>query len=286
MFFWKNFFFHIYYLQMMEVSDYTQVLNGRYNKKQLRPNHASFFPYPLICVIVGPSGSGKTNLMLNFLMKRGLLDYKDVYIYSKSLNQDTYENLRKYFKEYENAIEVYYRFSNKPHLVRKLKDEYEKLCDFIRAGVGPTDKIAYFLQDDSKVPNPSELDQTKNHILVLDDVMLENQSKMTAYFTRERHGSVSTFYLVQSFYKIPKHDIRENATLFILFNGICNKTLKSFHEEKVINDMNFDEFQSFCEAAWSKKHGFVMINFKADNPGRYLANGKRTIHPKHGQTNK
>ena len=81
------------------------------------------------------------------------------------------------------------------------------------------------------------------------------------------------FYLCQSLHKIPKHCIRENANVFILFKQ-DDKTLKYFHEAHISGDMDFKEFrEKFCDDAWSTKHGFVAINlWEEAHCGRYIGN--------------
>ena len=108
--------------------------------------------------------------------------------------------------------------------------------------------------------------------MIFDDVMNADQTKIKDYFCRGRHNNVNVFYLCQSLHKIAKHCIRDNANVFILFHQ-DDKTLKYFHETHVSGDMDFDEFKEFCDKAWNKKHGFVVLNLWEDPYcGRYLSN--------------
>ena len=62
-------------------------------EKFLYPNH------PVRCIITGPSECGKsiflTNLILNIIN-----EYDNIYIYSPSLHQDSYQKLIKCFSNY------------------------------------------------------------------------------------------------------------------------------------------------------------------------------------------
>ena len=108
--------------------------------------------------------------------------------------------------------------------------------------------------------------------MVFDDVMNADQTTIKDYFCRGRHNNVNVFYLCQSLHKIAKHCIRDNANVFILFHQ-DDKALKYFHEMHISGDMEFKEFKQFCDEAWTKKHGFVVINLWEDsNCGRYIAN--------------
>ena len=61
----------------MEIIDYS----NRFSTSNHKVNHAPFFPKNIFCVIAGPTSCGKTNLLLNFLLDEGVLDYHNVYIY-------------------------------------------------------------------------------------------------------------------------------------------------------------------------------------------------------------
>jgi hypothetical protein len=235
----------------MEITDYTK----EFNVPASCGMHSIIYPKNIFCVIAGSTGSGKTNLMLNFLKKEKLLNYNHVYVYSSTLYQPAYEYLREYYTTLENII-----LHNTGQVVK-------------------IDSQDFFDADD-EILNPSKLDKSKNHIMIFDDVMLMDQSVIKDYFCRGRHNSVSIFYLCQSLHKIAKHCIRENANMFILFRQ-DDKTLKYFHETHISSDMDFVEFKQFCDAAWSKKHGFVVINIWDEAYcGRYWSNYNNIYVPK------
>ena len=50
-------------------------------------------------LIIGKSGCGKRNLLLNFLLRDGWLDYDNLYIFGKSLFQPEYVILKKAYEE-------------------------------------------------------------------------------------------------------------------------------------------------------------------------------------------
>src|SRR5271169_5987749 len=232
----------------MEIPDYSK----EFNLPECKNKHAILFPKNIFCVIAGSTGSGKTNLMIHLLKKESLLNYSDVYVYSSTLHQPAY----KYLKEY-----------------------YGDLEQFIKYKTNQTVKVGHFLDADEGIVNPSELDNSKNHVMIFDDVMLEDQTVIKDYFCRGRHNNVNVFYLCQSLHKIAKHCIRENANIFILFKQ-DDKTLKYFHETHISGDMDFNEFKQFCDGAWNKKHGFVVINIWDDAYcGRYWANYNEVYTP-------
>ena len=237
----------------MAIIDYS-----KYYKKTLNTaKHAPFFPKNIFAVIAGSTGCGKTNLLVNLLFNKGYLDYGSVYIYSPTLYQPAYQYVKERYKETENAI-----WANCKKKVT----------------------IGHFFDVDEEIKDPKELNSNINHVMVFDDVMLSDQTKIKEYFCRGRHNNVNVFYLCQSLHKIAKHCIRENANVFVLFHQ-DDKTLKYFYETHVSGDMDFKEFKKFCDNAWSKKHGFVVINiWEEPFCGRYISNYEDIYTPEN--TNK
>src|SRR5271163_1856937 len=119
----------------------------------------------------GATGCGKTNLMIHLLKEKQLLNYSDVYVYSSTLYQPSYEYLKNY---------------------------YETLENFIKHKTGKLVKVAHFLDADEEILDPSTLDKNQNHIMIFDDVMLKDQTQIKDYFCRGRHNNVNVFYLCQS----------------------------------------------------------------------------------------
>ena len=170
-----------------------------------------------------------------FAIKKQELNYRDVYIYSPTIHQPAYVYLRKSYEAMERFME------NKTKQPVKIANFFD-----------PSDEKTTLL-------DPIELDKNQNHVMVFDDVMLEDQTMIKKYFCSGRHNNVNVFYLVQSLHKIAKHCIRENANMFILFKQ-DDRALKYFYETHLSGDMDFKEFKQFCDDAWTKKHGFVVIN--------------------------
>ena len=214
--------------------------------------HASFLPRNIFCVIAGATGCGKTNLLLNFLLEDDILDYSDVYIYASTLHQKAYKYLKEYYNDLETTIKNKYNISI---------------------------TLAHFFDTDDKIINPSQLDPLKNHVIVFDDVMLDDQTKIKEYFCKGRHNNVNIFYLCQSYYKIAKHCIRDNANTFILFRQ-DDKTMKYFYDTHISGDMDFKEFKKFYDNSWIKQYGFIVINLW-DKPycGKYTSNYKDIYIP-------
>src|SRR5271157_1184563 len=85
----------------MNVIDYSKQFKKSNNNCG---KHSPIFPKNIFCVMAGSTGSGKTNLMIHFLKQKQLLNYSDVYLYSSTLYQQSYQYLKEYYEPLENLI--------------------------------------------------------------------------------------------------------------------------------------------------------------------------------------
>ena len=54
--------------------------------------------------------------------------------------------------------------------------------------------------------------------VVFDDMLLSKQeSNMDLFFTRGRHNNIDIYYISQSYFHLPKNNIRNNSNIFILY---------------------------------------------------------------------
>ena len=130
-------------------------LNTNYSKCFAISNdvakHAPLLPKHVVCVISGSTGCGKTNLLLNLLLKESVLDYDRIYIFCPTIHQPAYQYLKDYYNNLENII--------------------RKRCN-------RTVQIVYFFENDEDLMDPSELDPNSNHIMIFDDCLLKDQTKI------------------------------------------------------------------------------------------------------------
>ncbi|KYN08180.1 hypothetical protein ALC62_00835 [Cyphomyrmex costatus] len=185
--------------------------------------HGPALPSSIRCIICGPSNCGKTNMLLSLIESPHGLRSENVYVYSKSLFQPKYRYLEELLESIDDI--GYYAFSNNGDVIP-----------------------------------PSEA--LPNSIFVFDDVACDKQNTIREYFARDRHASVDCFYLCQTYAKIPKHLIRDNANLLILFkqDGTNLKHIYNDHEK----------FCTLCHLCWQRKYGFVVMDKdSALQNGRY-----------------
>ncbi|KAK9731984.1 Poxvirus A32 protein [Popillia japonica] len=159
-------------MRFVKQNDSIEVLNYDTGAHVGSRRHGTLLPNTVRCIIVGSSASGKTNLMLSLLFHENGLRFVNLYVYSKSLYQPKYELLNE-----------------------------------IMSNVKEATYFPYKENDDILDPEEAQL----NSIFIFDDVACDKQDKIRAYFSMGRHKSVDCFYLCQSYARIPKHLIRDNA---------------------------------------------------------------------------
>jgi len=139
---------------------------------------------------------------------------------------------------------------------------------YLKNLLAPIEEIGYFTySNNSDIVSPS--DALPNSIFIFDDVACDKQDVIREYFSMGRHADVDSFYLCQTYAKIPKHLIRDNANLLILFkqDGI---NLKHVYNDHVNTDMSYEDFCELCRNCWRQKYGFLVIDKdSALTDGRY-----------------
>lgn len=203
------------------------VQNIEHEKNEIK-RHGKLLPNSIRCIIVGPSNSGKTNVMITLLVHKNGLRYENVYVYSKSLFQPKYQLLEKAMKRIKGM--GYFPYAENTSIV--------KACD-----------------------------ARPNSIFIFDDVACDKQDCMRDYFSMGRHKHIDSFYLCQTYTRIPKHLIRDNANFILLFKQ-DDINLKHVYEEHIGTDMSFNRFRNFCAHCWKDDYGFVVID-KDSKLGRF-----------------
>lgn len=192
--------------------------------------HGPLLPNTVRGIVCGPSNCGKTNVVISMLESPNGMRFENVYVYSKSLQQPKYQYLEKLLSSVENV--GYFPFSH-----------------------------------NSDVIPPNEA--LPNSIFIFDDVACDKQDVIREYFSMGRHSKVDSLYLCQSYARIPKHLIRDNTNLLLLFKQ-DSMNLHHVYNDHVNTDMTFEQFNELCAECWQQNYGFVVID--KDSPmhrGRY-----------------
>lgn len=226
-------------LPIQNVDDKFKSTNGRKGGSDRR-RHGTLLPNTIRCIICGPSNCGKTNVLISLLVHPNGLHFANVYIYSKTLAQDKYQYL-------ENILK-------------------------------PIKKLGYYtFTSNDAVLSPSEV--KPNSIMIFDDVICDKQNNIMAYFCMGRHNGVDCFYLTQTYTRVPKHLIRDNANLLIVFKQDDTNLKHIYNDYGIGCDMKFDEFRDVCYKIWREKYQFLVIDADSDvDKGRYRKGFDTFIH--------
>uniref|UniRef100_A0A0A9YVB7 Uncharacterized protein n=1 Tax=Lygus hesperus TaxID=30085 RepID=A0A0A9YVB7_LYGHE len=186
-----------------------------------RTRHTPLLPNSIRCVMCATSNGGKTNLMLNLLYSRQGLKFENIYLFSKTLHQPQYNQLSNILSTLPEI--GFYKYGN---------------------------------SDD--VPIPSET--MSNSIMILDDTARDKQDRIRMFFSMGRHNHIDSFYLAQSYCRIPKHLIRDCANLIIVFRQ-DTLNMRKIYDDHVNVDMSFNKFSDMCSICWENtQYGFLVID--------------------------
>lgn len=198
--------------------------------KKCHKRHGNLLPSSIRAVFCGPSNCGKTNALLSLIVHPNGLKFENIYVYSKSLNQPKYKFL-------ENLLH-------------------------------PIDGMEYFsFSEHEHVVSPQEA--KTNSIFIFDDISCEKQDNIKAFYCMGRHKNVDCFYLSQSYAQIPKHLVRDNVNLLVIFRQ-DEMNLKHVYNDHVNTDMTYQQFKNICISCWNNKYSFLVIDKDREiNDGRY-----------------
>lgn len=195
--------------------------------------HSDILPDSIRSIVCGPSNCGKTNALLSLIESPNGLKFENIYIFSKTLNQNKYEYLEAILKPIKE-INLY------------------KFASTTEEGIVPQQEV-------------------KPHsIVIFDDIVCDKQDIIREYFCMGRHKHVDCFYLTQTFTRIPKHLIRDNVNFIVIFKQDDLNLRHIFNDYSIACDMKYEKFKKMCMKCWKNKYGFVVIDLDSEpNNGRY-----------------
>ena len=225
-----------------EVINFYTKVPDKMKPKYHNPNYEKhYLKIPFRALLLGPSSAGKTNILLNIIHKMSGT-FEQIYICVKSANEPLYNYLASKIPENLHIFE-----DGKIPDIKELQDEYSK----------------------------------EQILMVFDDLVLEkNQSMIQQYFIRGRKvaGGISSVYITQSYYKVPK-------TIRIQCNYIFMKSLSSQRDLKMIlNEYSLGvDLQTMVKiykyAVSGDKFNFLLIDTDAPDSDKFRRNFLETIEP-------
>ena len=230
--------------------------------------HSPLLPKDIRALIVGKSGAGKSVFLTYLLLEPDMLDYNNLIVCGPSLHQPLYNIMKRGFSMNLSKDQVRAIFENqdairKHETVENLLNTYNGRC---KGGIN-----ADFIENVDLIPDPSEFDEHKKNILVLDDVLLGPQNKIEDMYTRGRHNGIDTFYIAQNYFKLPRQTVRENSNFIVLFPQDMKNLNHIYNDHCAGDGINCQQFQDFCGRVWrSGKHKYVILDLSRDaDQGKY-----------------
>ena len=249
----------------------TQIFNIDWEEKNNRHN-GELFPNSIRGIIIGKSGCGKTNLLHNLLLSPSMLDYDNLIVYGKSLNQPKYKILKCGFDNNLDKESIFNFFNNRDEIIKKDISPYQLLQEIGKTFRNENPIKCQYFDSDNEVLDPKELNSASKNLMIFDDVLLEKQNKCNDYYTRGRHNNVDCFYLSQNYFRLPRQTIRENSNFICLFKQ-DNKNIQHIYNDHASHDMKYEEFKNLCKLCWSQPYNFLTIdNTSHPNNGKYRLN--------------
>ena len=219
-------------MDFAERSTKLPIENFDFQRERREKRHGDLLPDTIWAVFCGPLNCGKTNSLLALITHPNGLRFENVYLYSKSLDQPKYK--------------------------------------FLEEILQPIDGMSFFsINEHEAVISPDNV--LPNSLMLFDDVQCEKkQDSMRAFFCMGRHKNVDSFYLCQSYARLPKHLIRDNINLLVLFKQ-DDLNPKHVYNDHVNTDMTFSRFKDLCLKCWNDdKYGFIVIDKdRSLNEGRF-----------------
>lgn len=199
------------------------------------PHGTLFGKNPIRGLICGPSGAGKSCTVLSLLLHPNGLRFENVYVFSRTLNQEKYQYLKRVLESLAPEIGYY---------------PYGTAVD----------------EGQVKLLRPDEI---KPHsIVIFDDIITKDYEILREYFAMSRHFVLDLFFCTHSYVLVPKNLIRINLTMIVMFK-MDALNIRHIYDDHVQGDMKFDEFKNMCTECWSQNKFLLIDKDKKLNDGRY-----------------
>lgn len=225
---------------MSIVNLYNQLPEKYQTKKQTYKNYDKLqISLPNRFLMIAPTGYGKTNLTLNLVL---LLNcFTKIYIFARCFDS---EPLWSWFIDQIREVEA------------KMSKKARK----------PIQILVVASSDLGDLPEVDEFDKKEMNLVIFDDLITETNKKklkaMSDLWIRGRKQNVTTMYLSQNYFDIPK-TMRKNTGILMLKDLGTERDKRAILSE-VAKDKTAGEMRAMMEACEPEKlENFFMIDTSA-----------------------
>jgi hypothetical protein len=211
---------------------------------------------------------------MRLLLEPGLLNYNKLYVFARSLYQPEYQVLQAGLENNLPKIDII-KLMNSDEILEKnnsgIREAAEALSEYNKKHeIEPSNIECEFHDTPDEIPDPQELDRNIRNLIVFDDVMTEKkQTPAENYYTRSRSANCDCIYLSQNYTILPLFTIRSNSNFMIFFKS-STIVVEQLYRTFASVDMDIKHFKDFCNKAWRKKHGYIVMDLSRD----YESNNK------------
>ena len=217
-------------MDLIEQKDKLDIINVDVQTVKNPSRHGPLLPDTIRAIVVGPSGSGKTNIMYNLITHENGLRFENIYLYSKTSNQEKYVLLKKIMDDIKGAN--FFIFTSADEVIK---------------------------------PNLTK----KNSIMIFDDIITDPAIR-EYFSTCRHSGASSVFYLAQTYSKIPKQLVRDNSNFLIILKQDDTNLRHIFNDHSFtdMDFSDFRKISHSCWNR--NDYGFMVIDKTREiNEGRY-----------------
>ena len=110
----------------------------------------------------------------------------------------------------------------------------------------------------------------KGSVVISDDMLgARNSSQINDFYTRGRHENLEVSYIRQSYFGLPRQNIRNNCDRLILFKQTLGDVQTMFYDIGAY-EMKYDDLKEMCQEAWSEGYNYLDVDMaKNKNEGKY-----------------
>jgi len=192
---------------------------------------------PFRCCVVAPSGAGKTNWLINLV--KLFCEGKGTFSSVFILTRNSDEPLYNFLKSKHDSIQI-------------------------KEGV-------------HHLPPLDKFDKKVSHLVVLDDLVLDDQKSVEKYYIRCRKLNVSIIFISQSYFRISKL-IRSNCSYLVILKLSGDRDCRLILSEMSLG-LSKEQLMAMYKHATAKKFHCLFIDCEADSEHRFRHNFLTVLDP-------